>query len=321
LCSNLITNCLTCPNSTFCSECQSNFTIQTNGSCSICQLSNCLTCVPVNGLNTCISCTSNFTVINSSCVSCSTIIPNCQACTNSTFCYNCAIGFTGQANGSCLACTLPNCLNCLTINYVSTCYLCSETYYLAQNNSCIICSNLVSRCFTCTSAGCLTCAANYTMLTGICICSMINCITCRIVNNIDTCLTCASNFTVVNSSCFLCSTLINYCLLCNNATNCLQCFPTFLLSNGQSCVCGVNQTNYNNSCLQCQSLFVGCISCTPSICKICGTNYTLTSDSLCGCNLTNCITCQVQNSSKVCINCVTNFLPVNNTCFACLVLI
>lgn len=85
--------------------------------CVICNKTQCLNCTPgtnrvVNAtLQKCV-CNTSFWEVSGICVSCSTLIPNCNICSNQTFCTNCTTNFTTfGTDGKCY------CQNTSTTNY------------------------------------------------------------------------------------------------------------------------------------------------------------------------------------------------------------
>lgn len=142
----------------------------------------------------------------------------------------------GTISGNCERCDshLPNCYDC---NDTSTCTICTNSYYLYSNNTCV--------------KDCLAASSNTYYDTGTdtngrtCV----KCINfdpnCRYCTNIDHCTECmnskflytdylcttncsskSSNSTyenVTDHTCRLCNTAISNCSICHNATYCTKC--------------------------------------------------------------------------------------------------
>jgi hypothetical protein len=81
---------LTCINSTFCSVCAEDFSLNGMGGCIMCNISNCISCI-VN--NFCQVCNNNYTVGQfGQCAACNTAMAGCTACYGNTTC-SCGAGY------------------------------------------------------------------------------------------------------------------------------------------------------------------------------------------------------------------------------------
>ena len=318
-CSVSITNCLTCSNTTYCNSCGSGFTVGTssNGqrSCQSCSstIAGCLTC---SSNTVCLSCnTSNLFTLNSTtgkcdcssgyilntagtaCQACNVTLSNCLTCISTSNCTSCKAGFykSTQANGvNCSSCTQHT--GCLECSNLQTCTLCNTAanfqlngntcqcksgYFLnSTSNQCQVCTVWSAQCLTCSTTGCLTCAANYVL-----------------------------NGTGCKQSCN-----ITGCVACQNVTACATCGPNFYLSN-KKCYCSTGYTLVNNSCQACNSTLTGCVQCSSnSSCDDCDDTYYLDiiSDKCEKCGF-GCKTC----TCFLCLGCLSNAY-INTVLFDCL---
>ena len=112
-------------------------------------VANCLLC-SLPGV--CIYCKTNFTLINSSCISC--FIPYCQSCQTPNICNICSLPYEPSTNGS--LCEL-----CLDYNYIScssdnNCEVCSTNFSTADGvwqycgaENCQLCFKDTLKCSSC----------------------------------------------------------------------------------------------------------------------------------------------------------------------------
>ncbi len=152
-------------------------------------------------------------------------------------------------------CTVPNCLQCLTIN--TTCDLCDNSYYL-QNNVCLSCSSAVANCQECTFDPIATTV---------------------------TCSLCSTGFVLVGQTCTSCSLSIPYCTDCTSTTTCTACAVGSYLFNGVCTLC----TDIDGQCTTCfwNGTNPECTACTPDYYYLGQNNLCL----LCSANIQFCLTC------------------------------
>jgi hypothetical protein len=152
-CSLALPDCLTCSSATACTLCAaSTHYLYTDGQCHLCeeQVANCLTCTWDVGVTLflCDTCQSGYIVdLTNQCLSCSSIISDCQLCSSALLCDACfglpAVAFSASAN-SCLGCGIlygASCLECddsqctlcaagLTVSPAGTSCQCIVGYYM-----------------------------------------------------------------------------------------------------------------------------------------------------------------------------------------------
>lgn len=74
----------------------------------------------------CISgCNANYFPSGSSCLVCSSFLPNCITCTSKILCAVCPAGYYINTSGGCSLCVSP-CVNCNNLTY---CTSCIATYF------------------------------------------------------------------------------------------------------------------------------------------------------------------------------------------------
>jgi len=147
-----------------------------------------------------LSCVTGYYLNGNSCLFCFNAIPNCNQCTNSSYCSLCADGNSGV-----------------------TCASCTSAQYLdATNYLCKDCSVAIAHCLSCSSnTSCISCVATFTLY------SSTNC-SCTVNQYIDN-----------TGSCAFCNDSIIYCSTCSDATTCTACSSTFVLVSS-SCTCSTD---------------------------------------------------------------------------------
>lgn len=116
-----IANCLSCPNTTFCSLCANNYTTQPNGACTSCNIPNCLACV-ISGV--CATCLTNYTLTSNGCYNCQNNVTNCANCNPNGTCNYCSQGYqliTQNTTQICITCSLQYCFECSANNFCKNC--------------------------------------------------------------------------------------------------------------------------------------------------------------------------------------------------------
>ncbi len=94
-----------------------------------------------------------LSIINTSCISCSASIANCEDCIASTVCKTCYPMYYVNA-GNCVLCSV-GCLTCLS---GTICEVCIDTYTLLANKTCQLCENSIIGCQICSSNSvCINC--------------------------------------------------------------------------------------------------------------------------------------------------------------------
>ncbi len=247
---------------------------------------------------------------------------NCQTCSSSTACTQCASGYTlfvQSGSTICAPCT-TSCRTCVE-GQPSACLSCGAGFYLS-GSTCVQCS---TNCLTCTAAGCVSCIDGY-FLTSAQTCSqncILPCATCSTVtpnkctsciagysyndvsntcNQILTCTggcsVCPLGFSLSQGNCITCTA--SQCQTCN-ATNPAQCF---------SCLPGFYLNPSNNSCTACSSSCAtcltgsGCLTCASGFTKIATAPITPSGYQCVACN-SPCSTCI--NTADYCTSCVDGY--------------
>lgn len=201
-------NCQVCSNQSTCVTCNSGYTLNNNGVCTLCQITGCVTC---NQQNVCAGCSSGYTLTqNGFCISCS--VANCQKCSSANYCQTCnsvnGTQLTPSPNGgSCFSCNTSrtNMGNCLSCNATDSCGLCQNGYqlYIPQNSTgvCIQCN--IPNCQSCglngTTVVCLACALGYSSVGNSCVQCLYPCVTCTANQGPNNCKTCATPFYFLNA--------------------------------------------------------------------------------------------------------------------------
>jgi proprotein convertase subtilisin/kexin type 5 len=222
---------------------------------------------------------------------------------------------------------IANCATCTASSYYVVCETCLNTYYLSSN-VCKSCALNFANCLYCAldasqTLQCLTCNANYGLLSGQCLpCSSISgCQTCTIVQNFLLCNSCISPLVLTSTQ--------TQCLACPIA-NCTSCSSS---PSGQF-VCSSCSSGYylsSNACLQCASAIQYCTICQYAnsvvTCSTCASTSLYLSNNKCVANCTTagypqCLTCQLTSLAGGVITCTTckdgYFLDLaSQTCRGC----
>ncbi|KAL4469804.1 hypothetical protein ABPG72_022124 [Tetrahymena utriculariae] len=274
-----------------------------------------------------------FSTSQSTCVSCSTLFPNCGKCDSyqCTACLDTTFTLASDSqsclcqgyvqNGTCVPCTnsLKNCAQCDPTG--KTCLSCIPNFGLiTSTNSCYACSGIDKNCISCDANNtCLACTNGYTLQasTNTCVCDISQ-----------------TKFVVINSTCMSCQTASPNCLQCSlnstsNAVVCTTCNSPYVVSNGTCQLCAAGSYRSGNSCVACSDS--NCSQCNSSGCYSCTNGYTLTQNS-CTCTTAGyiidtadkkCKTCASKFNSSLCQNCNstqctqcggTGFTPTSTGC-------
>ncbi|KAL4454218.1 hypothetical protein ABPG74_012175 [Tetrahymena malaccensis] len=332
--------CQTCINSNKCLQCQSGFQLDNNNNqcftlgnscmngqyfdfqqqlCVDCPL-NCLKC---RDSNICLSCTSNFYLVNYTCQLPTTppktyydqylqqflmCANSCSSCQNSTSCINCydptdvlyesqcihqcPTGYFKQANNQtnlsqCQQCD-KTCLLCKD-HLPTSCIICQESYEYYSNLSLCLpqCSNQANS------------GLYYDLGKQKCVQCIKNCVKCQDQN---TCTQCQQGmfFDIFQGKCTNC---MDGCNICSDLNTCEQCQVGTVYVN-QQCqkICTVKDLN----CLRCDP--------TTNECLQCQSGQPVQSNGFCPviCNLQNCSRC---SSSTQCGECDDDYyLDINQQC-------
>ena len=271
ICSSVFPRCTNCT-SLACTSCLTNYILLSGGSCQ-CQMNNCTNCVILNNIDTCLSCNSTYILLNNNCILCSIFLSFCSICSSTTQCLTCQPNYALQSNGSCIGCSLPNCLSCSNINSQYVCLGCANTYVATSSSVCTLCSSILSNCLTCNNIqACLTCQSGYLLRSdGLCwLCPITGCVSCSLQNNNYACLNCSLGYFLNSSSCTSCISKYIGCLTCLS-TGCVSCSTGYTL--------------LNSSCFSCSSSFPNCLICSvfnnSVYCSQCAAGYQLQSDGVC----------------------------------------
>lgn len=307
---------------------------------------NCLTCSTVGNNILCSTCLNGYYLASSLCVSCSSVLPNCNFCTlnlaSQPTCSICQNGY-GLLDGACRNCTaISGCTSCtITTNYYLICTACSPglVLYSAQV-ACVACA--ITNCNNCSvnnygNFTCSSCSSGYFLTGGSCSpCStnIPNCANCLFDQNGKlVCSSCVStSLVLINNSCSANCSKGGYpnCRTCQlasitaNTMTCTTCLPNYYLD-----------TTLNN-CFSCSQAISGCSVCTlnastnPSTsstvaCSACATNYFLSSSPpscvLCSTVKPNCLTCDINfaTQSGGCTSCTSGYYlnAADLLCYSC----
>ena len=318
-CQQCATGCAACSTPTTCDKCLLGFTNTPNG-CQPCAI-NCLNCdgsagcrlcsdsyytVPStanNAINVCAACTPGCVGCTSTtCLvckqgmyatgaNCNLCPSNCNVCSSSTVCQNCAPGYNLNSTNQCAPCS-SNCASCSS----TACNQCTPGYQLTTLGTC---SGCTTNCLSCSSTACLQCQNGFYLTTaGLCTVCPNNCQICDSTG----CLVCNNGrYPDSTKTCQLCS---DKCTICNSAANCVACQTGFYLN----VVDGSNA-----ACQQCH--FMNCLSCTISACTICASGFFL--DAPTG-TCKPCVPgCPVCTDGSSCSVCPTGFFANAGKCAPC----
>jgi proprotein convertase subtilisin/kexin type 5 len=257
--------CNSCSNTSACTSCISNASLNTSGNC---------------------SCNSGFIASNGQCVlQCNDLCTNCGtlgclscklnasvSITNPLLC-SCNSGYfysngvcALQCNDLCSSCSASGCTSCkpnslLKSGSVTECACSPE--YTYNNGQCVLqCNDL---CATCSISGCTQCKLNS-----------------YISPSSPTSCSCNSGYTNANGVCIVqCNDLCASC----GTTSCNQCVSNASLSTSPgNCECNPGTTKSGSSCIAaCNDL---CTSCGSSSCISCKSNSSIvpTNTYTCQCN-------------------------------------
>jgi hypothetical protein len=142
ICQPCPANCITCTNSSTCTDCIAGYAVYSDGSC---KLPPGPPCVQYDTSLNCIKCDTDASFVSGVCtysLSCN-LTGTCVTCP-----YNYYISTTSPTTVYCLVCPqLLNCKSC-NLNNNQQCLDCNDGYYLNSNYAC---SNCISGCATCSS--------------------------------------------------------------------------------------------------------------------------------------------------------------------------
>lgn len=259
-----VAGCLLCPNPPTCGTCRSDY-ILVNGQCvssNTCMVANCLTCVTGN-MNACASCKDGF--YGSSCAACP---ERCSACDSSVRCTACKSGYALSSGGQCVTCSVSNCNQCSSDN---TCSSCTDGYYLNVGQ----CSPCNKPCRTCVTNAdkCTSCQSGYELSANTCIsttaCDVEHCRSCI---SPGVCGKCDTGYYVSSSRCSQCNSM---CRECYGPNTCTECAANNAIPD-ENGICVSIVCNVSN-CIRCDLD-------TLSVCTMCDSGYTLSSDNTCSLN-------------------------------------
>ncbi len=331
-CTDVLANCTSCLNSTsltqssYCTNCTANTTL-VNG-----------TCIPVAEL----SCGPGTyqDAYTLACIDCDMSMPNCTACLNSTYCFNCSVGYmplngscvleTGgicplgsypdPVTGNCSFCSalLPNCTACTNGTFCTACLpgntllnencvytetgVCQDGMYLDPfTGNCSICSAAISWCGECVNASvCISCMPSAVFVDGVCV-------------HISTDCSQSQFRDPQTNACVNCSNALPNCTGCNNATTCLICASGNTLINGVcltggasvGCPAGTYNDSTTLTCISCSSVMPNCTAClNATVCTGCAAGSILTNGT---CIFSEAYVCPFgaykDKVSGACVNC------------------
>ncbi|KAL7722878.1 Protein serine/threonine kinase [Entamoeba marina] len=322
-------------------------------------------------------CEENEFESDGECYPCAFNIDNCLTCTSSS-CSKCKDLYTLE-DGLCVLCASnSNCKEC-ALNIENGCTSCFEHYTLDGNDKCVECG---SHCSSCSSTGCIECYPGYQYSDGDCveattgcllpstkssvclecssgyylngndcsICSISDCLQCKVVDSTPICTNCSSGFypnsegtcTSYSDSCANTEngyTNVEYCPTCassyyHSTTNeCINCYSTCSACSDKD-ICSSCSSGYGISGTICKSLFMtynNCKTISAVTCSVCKEGYYLSGGCVaCGdncveCNESgSCLKCADEtyyiNSSGICTKCTTSncvYCSTTNECTQC----
>lgn len=227
-------NCTTCINSTFCSQCNLGYQLS-NGTCQLipCTIAGCSLC---HSNGTCLLCADPYSIYNSTSASCVRWcpIPNCQLCREgSEKCERCSDGFALYLlTDSCIFSPILNCLQIFDWRDVEfVCSLCIDSFLPAKNQiEClpIQCSTMENCLYCSNSSVCTHCQAGYTLFNNSCVhnpCNLSNCLAC---NQQGSCVRSVSSYYIMSSQLVAKTCEIANCKVCKpNSIYCDSCREGF----------------------------------------------------------------------------------------------
>lgn len=257
-------------NITKCATCENGYFLNQNNLCSICSVSNCLSCSISDSI--CDICdTKNGYWPNTDstqCGLCENLFQNCKNCafdpvSLKTICNSCEDGSFLSGN-LCTSCD-TNCLTCS--ESASTCLYCDSTQglFLSSESTCLSCVAVIPNCNLCFSGQNESTSGPKTI-----------------------CLSCEDAYcpNFITNTCDYCDNCEENCQKCTDPNNCLLCSTPYVLQNS-SCFSETNCT---------QSDGILCTNCTAG-------NYLNTSKSCSPCTLKYCLEC---SSESMCTKCLSS---------------
>lgn len=170
-CTPCTSNCVTCPSTpSTCTVCATGYYVS-SGSCRLCNVSNCATCVGVGSSVYCSQCSEGYYRVNNTlCGSCPL---NCRVCSSSSICTTCKTNYYIQGGGCSPVLTpIANCLvsSNQTTNSINKCTTCSPNFYLSSSSlQCIPCSLTCSACYGDHFGRCTACNNNSKLFNQMCL--------------------------------------------------------------------------------------------------------------------------------------------------------
>jgi hypothetical protein len=269
-------SCLTCSGSNKlldgrCDPCTDDGLSASGDNCFRCTTANCLKC---SSASTCTQCKTNFWLDSSAaCVECGVgyrqytdSVNKCERCSDS----NCKI--CQAAAGTCTRC-FDDESNSKFLFDASTCSACSAHSLIQKSDSTSTCKTCVTNCVKCTDTGiCMQCTANYYVKYSTkneCVaCSPSEtearigdyCLgkddctpNCKLCETLIGCATCIDGYYLSGTSNKLCFRCPTDCTLCTSYYACTKCNSGYFLLSGTCVACGVaggtnqeGQTNAGN---------------------------------------------------------------------------
>lgn len=244
---------------------------------------NCEACDTTSSNTICTKCLPSYFLSSNNCVSCDTVITNCNLCTlnidNNPKCIVCKTNY-GILNGGCQNCSaISGCSQCQILNYQLQCVTCNQGLILFS-----------------AEMTCIPCQIPY-------------CSNCSISNaGIYSCSACSNGYYLLNSTCFSCASSISYCMTClfdqNKRLTCTSCASNLLFLANNTCLANCTRGGYS-LCSSCEIVSLATNSMTCSDCK---SGYYLDSTIKnclpCSKVLSGCSQCSINSSSDGSIACL-----------------
>ncbi|KAL4478585.1 hypothetical protein ABPG74_006820 [Tetrahymena malaccensis] len=246
-CSSPCSKCSQSP--TQCTGCIASYQLNNQNQCIPSCDSSCNTCSKPLDKNSCITCNTGYTMVNSLCQQCTYPCSECQ--TSQTNCTKCAPSHVLSGNVCQPTCD-DSCLTCSKLIDPNSCTSCSPGFYLLVNNQDVqgSCKQCLSVCQTCKDGQtCQECIQGYLLQKdGSCspICDA-SCLTCSKPNDRNSCLSCSAPLVLQNSQCQQCgdgfyydngscSNCTNNCKSCSNKLKCEICLDGYVLDSAFNCI-------------------------------------------------------------------------------------